>query len=120
MKLKPTAWRVYVLPIDFEEDAAMSEYMKAINFKIKAGMESTDERRAKVALTMGQIASVGPTAFKNKDWGWSGAEFLYGDPPKVGDKVWFGKYAGTLVMDPIDKLEYMLLNDEDIQSVIEG
>lgn len=116
MKLKPTAWRVYVEPIDLEEDAMMSDYLKSIGLKIKAGLDANDDRRAKVALECGRIARVGPTAFKNKDWGYGTEDF---DPPKVGDKCWFGKYAGKLVLDPEDNIEYMLLNDEDIQSLIE-
>jgi len=122
MKLKPYGWRVYVAPIDLEEDLAMSEYLKNVGFKIKAGMDANDDRRAKVALSSGTLACIGPTAFHKEDWGWDEqkrcpTEFY--DPPKVGDKVWFGKYAGKLVLDPEDNIEYMLLNDEDLQSQIE-
>lgn len=111
MKLKPLGWRVLVKPITLEEEAAVSDFMKAAGFKIKAGLDINDERRAKVALEQGIVVAIGPQAFKNKEWDFE-------VPVKIGDKVWFGKYAGKLVPDPEDNQEYMLLLDEDLQCLI--
>jgi chaperonin GroES len=37
---------------------------------------------------------------------------------KVGDKVLFGKYAGTEVK--VDGIEYLMLREDDIMGVFEG
>jgi|ERR1700682_1074353 len=113
MKLTPLGWRVLVKPITLEEEATVSEYMKKAGFTVKAGLDINDERRAKVALEQGVVVAIGPQAFQNKEW-----DFKV--PVKVGDKVWFGKYAGKLVPDPEDGVEYMLLLDEDLQCIIGG
>jgi len=36
---------------------------------------------------------------------------------KVGDKILYGKYAGTEVT--IDNVEYMILREEDVLAVVE-
>ncbi len=122
MKLRPYGWRVLVEPIDLEADVGMSEYLKDVGFKIKAGLDANDDRRAKVALACGTLKRVGPNAFHKQDWGWDEVRnepTVWYEPPKIGDKVWFGRHAGKLILDPEDGIEYMSLNDEDIQTQIE-
>jgi co-chaperonin GroES (HSP10) len=111
VKIKPLGWRVLVKPITLEEEASVSDHMKKLGFVIKAGADANDDRRAKVALEQGVVVAIGPQAFKNKEWDFE-------VPVKLGDKVWFGKYAGKLVPDPEDGIEYMLLLDEDLQCLI--
>ena len=53
------------------------------------------------------IIAVGGNAFE--DW--------VGRIPKVGDRVYIGKYSGYQVKG-IDKEKYQLLNDKDIAAVI--
>ncbi len=121
MKIKSLGWRVLVKPVTLEEDSAVPEFLKNSKFVIKAGMDINDERRAKVALEQGVVVDIGPQAFRNKEWGWNAqaeAEGLWIMPIKLGDKVWFGKYAGKLIPDPEDNQEYMLLLDEDLQCLI--
>lgn len=55
------------------------------------------------------IIAVGGNAFK--DWD--------GTVPKVGDRVYIGKYSGYQVIG-MDKEKYQLLNDQDIAAVIGG
>lgn len=38
--------------------------------------------------------------------------------PKVGDSVYFAKYAGKWVVDPEDEQKYVILNDEDVVAII--
>jgi co-chaperonin GroES (HSP10) len=121
MKIRPLGWRVLVKPVTLEEDSAVSDYMKQAGFKIKAGLDVNDERRAKVALEQGIVVSIGPQAFRNKEWAWTQEREDNGSwlmPVTIGMKVWFGKYAGKLVPDPEDNVEYMLLLDEDLQCEI--
>jgi|ERR1017187_2187615 co-chaperonin GroES (HSP10) len=121
MSLNPLGWRVLVKPVTLEEDASMPEFLKTSKFLIKSGLDVNDERRAKVALEQGVVVSIGPTAFRDASWGWAKAAEEGGAwqmPVKVGDKVWFGKYAGKLIPDPTDGVEYMLLLDEDLQCQI--
>ncbi len=121
MKIKSLGWRVLVKPITLEEEADVPEFLKNSKFVIKAGSDVNDERRAKVALEQGVVVDIGPQAFRNKEWGWNAQaeqEGLWSMPIKLGDKVWFGKYAGKLIPDPEDKQEYMLLLDEDLQCLI--
>lgn len=37
---------------------------------------------------------------------------------KVGDKVLFGKYAGTNIK--LDNIEYLVMREEDVMGVVEG
>ena len=118
MKLRPLGWRVLVKPITLEEEAALPDFLKNSKFIIKAGIDANADRRAKVALEQGVVVLIGPNAFKNKEWDWTHQKELSGEwkfPVMIGDKVWFGKYAGKLVPDPEDGVEYMLLLDEDLQ-----
>lgn len=55
------------------------------------------------------IIAVGGNAFEE----WQGVI------PKVGDRVYIGKYSGYEVIG-VDKEKYQLLNDKDIAAVIGG
>lgn len=66
---------------------------------------SLNEKREQAAAEIGTVVDIGSTAFKD-----------YGESPdliKVGDRVYFAKYAGKVVKD-IDGNELLLVNDEDI------
>ena len=68
-----------------------------------------DEKREQAAAECGDVVAIGSTCFK--DYG--------GDHTtvKVGDKVYYAKYAGKEVKDT-DGTKYVLLNDEDVIGVI--
>ena len=60
-----------------------------------------------MAQIRGIIVGIGGNAFE--DWR---------DNPQVGDKVYFAKYAGYLIVGN-DGEEYRMLNDKDICGIIE-
>lgn len=117
MKLKPCGYKLYVKPIEMQEAIKVPETLQKMGLVISHGSSSADQR-AKMELDVGTLVAAGPLAWKHVDYG-------YGLPewdeawPKIGDKVIFGKYAGKLVTDPFTGEEFMLLNDDDIQSKIE-
>lgn len=66
---------------------------------------SLNEKREQAAAEIGTVVDIGSTAFKD-----------YGETPdlvKIGDRVYFAKYAGKLVKDTNED-EFLLVNDEDI------
>lgn len=65
-------------------------------------------RKEQAATEEGTIIAVGETF--GKDYG---ATVI----PKVGDKVYFAKYAGKFIKDE-DGTDLVLLNDEDIVAII--
>lgn len=70
---------------------------------------SLNEKREQAAAEIGTVVDIGSTAFKD-----------YGESPdliKVGDRVYFAKYAGKVVKD-IDGNELLICNDEDIVGVL--
>ena len=78
-------------------------------FKLDVG---EDHQRSKAATNIGYVVAVGLTAWKAFD----------GDDPdwkpwaKIGDKVYFAKFAGKFIT--IEDETYIIVNDEDIQAVI--
>ncbi len=70
---------------------------------------SLNEKREQAAAEIGTVVDIGSTAFKD-----------YGETPnliKVGDRVYFAKYAGKTVKDT-DGNEFLICNDEDIVGVL--
>jgi chaperonin GroES len=65
-------------------------------------------RKEQAATEEGTIVAIGETF--GKDYG---ATVI----PKVGDKVYFAKYAGKFIKDS-DGTDLVLLNDEDIVAII--
>lgn len=71
----------------------------------------TVQGKEQVAREKGVIMSVGPTAFPKETWG--------DDPPKVGDRVMFARYAGTLFRDREKREDYRIFEDSQICAVCE-
>lgn len=102
MNLKVCGHRVLLKP-DYKEEVT------------EAGIylgHSDTFKREQGATQIGIIVDIGPNA-------WNPHE-QYGDPwAEVGDKVYFAKYAGKEVKaNGNDEIEYMIVNDEDIQCKI--
>ncbi len=111
-KFNPAGHRVVVKLAKLEEqhEGFIPESLKNAGFKIKAAVD--EEELVKVACDQGFIVAIGPNAWKHPDLG--------GEPwAKIGDEVVFGRYAGKIFRNPDDEEDYMVLNDEDIQMVIE-
>jgi co-chaperonin GroES (HSP10) len=66
-----------------------------------------DERREKNGAEKGIIVELSSDCFQEHE-----------GLPKVGDQVYFAKYAGKFVVDPDTGEELVLLNDEDVVAII--
>ena len=87
-------------------DPAFPEETTDWGFKLDVGDTHKLERGA---TTEGTVVGIGSTAWSDPGLG--------GEPwCKVGDRVYFAKYAGRTIKDG-DK-EYIIINDEDCQVVI--
>ncbi len=95
MNLRPLADRIVVRPLEQEEEK-------------QGGIIIPDT--AKEKPEKGEILAVGPG--KIQDNGQRIAPEV-----KKGDKVLFGKYAGTEIK--VDGKELMILREEDVMAVIE-
>lgn len=106
MNLEVTGHRVLLKMNQF--DTEVKEGALA-GFKLDVG---DDWRRERAATQLGEVIQIGPMAWRSFD----------GDDPnwkpwaKVGDVVYFAKYAYKTVMDGDD--EYIIVNDEDIQCIV--
>lgn len=96
MPFKAIAHRVIVRP-DKIEEKTKSGIVLALDMQLEKG--------ARVSGTVVDIGEDVFAAFKPK------TEFA---GLKVGDKVWFAKYAGKLLVDPKTQEEFVVLIDEDI------
>ncbi len=114
-KFKVPAHRILVKLATFEDTMPVSDSLKKMGFKVEHA--AGEGEFIKTATEKGEVVQIGPMAWKHPDWG-------YGTPEwqpwcKVGDTVLFGKYAGKVVTHPDTNEDFMLLNDEDIQLVLE-
>lgn len=81
------------------------------NEQTKGGIflpQSTIDRQ-EMAREVGVLVESGPLAFQDPDW----IEF-----PKSGDKVFFDRYAGSLIN--IKGKKYRLINDKNIAGIVTG
>jgi co-chaperonin GroES (HSP10) len=79
-----------------------------------------NERLQKVAEQLGVLVAVGDTAWNAHVIRTQDGKEMPGKPwAKVGDKVWFSKFGGSFVEDPVTGKEYVLMNDDDINAVFE-
>lgn len=73
-----------------------------------------DERLEKAGIQMGILVLYGKQAWRAFSDDFTGMPWA-----EVGDYVFYSKYAGKLIIDPVDGSEYKILNDEDIIARIE-
>ena len=99
--IRPVEFNVLVLPKKQEERTAGGILIP----------KGTQERMQAAAVE-GEIIAVSPLAFSYEDWGNHAM-------PKVGDRVFFAKYAGMTV-EGKDGVEYRVLKDKDVCCVIDG
>ena len=64
-------------------------------------------KREQGATTIGIIVGIGPNAW---------LDFKPGTPwAEIGDTVYYAKYAGKEIKDKDGNIEYVIINDEDVQ-----
>ena len=129
MKFKPVAHRLIVVPITLEEEVSIQELapeLAAKNFVVRSGMEHKDSKYMKESLDRGKVVEIGWMCWKHSDYGYinwlpESVNRWLGWKPwcQIGDRVLFGKHAGKLEIDPVTEEEFMILNDEDIQVILE-
>lgn len=101
--LQPIEYKVIVKPDLIEETDDVIKSARAAGIEL---MESQKEKEKNRQIS-GTLVAVGGKAFEDM-----------GNPmPKVGDKVYFAKYAG-IVLESDDKEDYRLCNDKDIAGIL--
>ena len=95
MNLVPILHRLIVEPEEIETKTASGIIL------------SVNEKAERKAVEKGKVLAIGDTAF---------IDFKAGITPKVGDTIYFAKYAGKEIKDS-DK-DYLILNDEDVICVV--
>lgn len=86
---------------------------KEIKKKTESGIlieYADNEKLEKGARDTGTVVSIGPQC-----WG-----IHKGEEPwcKVGDEIFWARYAGKQVVDPYTQEEFIILNDEDCVGVV--
>ncbi|MDE1868312.1 MAG: hypothetical protein KGI08_11480 [Thaumarchaeota archaeon] len=96
MTLKAIGYKLIVLPETVEK-------------KTKSGIVlAVDEKMEQNAQVVGTIIDIGEdvaAAFKPKTEYWG---------LRVGDKIWYAKYAGKWIKDEENNREVLVINDEDV------
>lgn len=101
--MQPVEYKILVRPDEVEETDQAFKSAKAVGIVLPN--EMTD--REKMAQVKGVLIAVGGNAFED-----------FKEPkPKVGDRVWFAKYAGYKIVGN-DEKEYRLCNDKDIAAIV--
>lgn len=78
--------------------------------KTASGIQlAVDEKLYRAATTIGTIIDIGPTAWKGFDDGTPWA--------KVGDRVYYAKYAGKEIVDGSED-GLVMINDEDVLGIV--
>ncbi len=102
MSLKAIAFRVIVKPNEIETRTASGIVL------------AVDEENEKGAVVRGIVIDIGEdawAAYKTK------SEFA---GLKVGDEVFYARYAGKRIKETNDGDEFLVLNDEDIVCKVKG
>lgn len=107
MALKAVGHKIIVKP----DQVAKEHEVKGTNIKLHLAV---DEKLYQGAQVKGTLVDVGPSAWKA-----FGKDFE-GEPwAKVGDQVYYSKYAGKSIEDPedVDTL-YLVMLDEDVNALV--
>lgn len=102
--LRPTEYNIIVAP------ARVSETMGAMALIHRSAQDIETEEMAR---QVGRIILMSPLAF-NYDNAWP-----EGTKPKVGDIVWFARYAGALIESAFDGQMYRMVKDKDVAAIID-
>ena len=103
--LRPTEYNVIVVP------APVAATMGALGVIHRTDQDIETEE---MAMQVGRIVAMSPLAFNYDEW--KAHEELR---PRVGDVVWFARYAGAHIEKAFDGRTYRMIKDKDIAAVIE-
>ena len=106
MAIKPILHRILVLPDSIEDKDPNFAKAKAVG--IITDFKERDREQA--AIDTGKVISFGETVFRDFN--------VETNPLTVGATVVYARYAGKVIEDPVDKVKYVALNDEDIIAII--
>lgn len=98
--IKAPGYRLVVKPDDIQtktESGIVIEY-------------GANEKLEKGARITGTVVDIGPEC-----WGIDKGKLPW---CKVGDRIFWAKYAGKNVVDPFTNEEFLILNDEDVCGVV--
>ena len=104
--LRPTEYNVIVAPARVAKTVGASAALLAPDEYVET---------AEMAMQVGRIVAMSPLAF-NYD-AWKDNEALR---PKVGDIIWYARYAGALIECAFDGQMYRMVKDKDVAAVIEA
>lgn len=102
MDIRPTRTVALIKPDKVEDKSAGGLYLPEVA-----------RDRLQVAVDRGELIAFGEGFFSD----------LPGPVPKVGDKVLFDRYAGSLItikQDDGTRQDYRLCNDENIVAIMDG
>lgn len=118
MRLKPVGWKVYLRMDDAKTGLEVSKELATMGFEIRRGMDEHEIRRSIASEDIGTIVAIGPLAWRRQDLQGIREQSQWENWVEVGDRVVFGRHAGKLIREPTSGEWLMLVNDEDIQSII--
>jgi chaperonin GroES len=98
--LAPTEYNILIVPEPVEEKSKGGVFL-VTDFK----------EREELAQTRGRIVAASPLAFNYDNWPETARK------PQVGDVVWFGRYAGTMI-EGRDGKNYRLTKDKDVCALV--
>ncbi len=101
--MEPTEYNVIVAPARVPDTIGQSGALMAPDEYVES---------AAMAMQIGRIVAMSPLAFNyDNDW-------PEGAKPKVGDIVWFARYAGALIEAAFDGKSYRMFKDKEISAII--
>lgn len=108
MRFIPLGHRILVRQLKLEE--VDPTYKRASESRIILA-PTEDRSREQNAVDAGIVLNIGNTAFRDFGGDWD---------VKVGDTVYFAKYAGKILKDPSQpEVQFVALNDEDLVAKVE-
>lgn len=102
--LEPTEYNVIVAPARVAKTVGQAAALLAPDDYVES-ME--------MAMQVGRIVKMSPLAFNYDAWTEAADK-----KPKVGDVVWYARYAGALIEAAFDGQMYRMIKDKDIAAVI--
>jgi len=109
MAINPVGHKILVEPDDVD-DKLTHDFGDGKKFEIVS-----DKKIERTLEIFGTLVAAGDQAWKAFGKDFSGEPWA-----KIGDRVMFSQHAGRYVTDPETEVQYLIMNDEDINAVITG